>query len=121
MAGFLLAVGAQRSGSWLGCSKGGGGGLVHLLYPTQEKTHWSLCWGKLTVLSGFGDIGTALVHALVGSGIGFGALLMIAGLSPLTSQTNILDFHYSSSHLGKPTYFCVQNKFSLYKSARYNE
>lgn len=90
------------------------GRLVHfpgswkcLPLPHTEEACWSLCWGKLIALSGFGDIWTAFVHASAGSWISFGILPMIAGLSPLMSQTNILDFHNSSSHLGKPTPFHV--------------
>lgn len=56
-----------------------------------------LIWGELIVLSGFGDIRTAFVHALVGIWISLGFLPTIAGLSPLMSETNILDFHNSGS------------------------
>lgn len=55
-------------------------------------------WGELIVLSVSVDIWTAFVHASVGSWISFGVLPMIAGLSLLMSQTNILDFHNSGSH-----------------------
>lgn len=40
-------------------------------------------WGELMVLSGFGDIQSAFVHASVGSRISFGGLPVIAGPSPL--------------------------------------
>ena len=66
---------------------------------TLRGSALELIWGALIVLSISGDIQTAFVHASVGSWISFGVLPMIAGLSPLMSQTNILDFHNSGSHL----------------------
>lgn len=63
-----------------------------------RRSALNLMWGEEIVLSYFGNIWTAFVHAPVGSKISFGVLPMVAGLSPLVFQTIILDFHNSGPH-----------------------
>lgn len=58
---------------------------MHYLAPLGGSA-LELMWGELIVLSVFGDIQTAVVHASVGSWISFGVLPVIAGLSPLMSD-----------------------------------